>query len=90
MSFYVSWQSKEKSASMRVCVYIHIQVPTEARREYQIPWGWSYRQCEPPHVGAGYCTQSPPPEQLVLLTAECQSPFPLRLSKCPLCIPSLT
>lgn len=60
---------------MCVCLYIHIQMPTEARREYQIPWGGVTGSVS--HLMWVLATVlSSPREQLVLLTTERQSPFP--------------
>lgn len=52
-----------------------IQVPTEARREYQTPWGWMTGSVN--HLMWVLATVlSSPRERLMLLTAERQSPFP--------------
>lgn len=43
-----------KKLSVNAGIYegMCMQVVTEAKREYQIPWNCSYRWCEPPEVGA--------------------------------------
>lgn len=53
-----------------LCAMCHVHaVPGEARRQWQIPWHWSYNSWQY-HMGAGTQTQVTLEEQSVLLTAE--------------------
>lgn len=44
---------------MCVSVWKCVQVPTEAKKECQIPWSWRWSDCEPSNVAAGSRPQVP-------------------------------